>query len=485
MRPVRATPQSERRLRAAYLLTDWLSTNAAWLLFDIFRYLLLPTQATGHHTLGTFLLSGPVMLGQLLFPLMMVVLYALSGYYEDVYRRSRLQEALNTAATVGVGTMVILLVALVNDLTSDRTEDYRLIAILFGTLFATVYLPRLVMTTRTMRRIRSGKLLFPTLIVRPSDEPGLPVRLPVSMGMEVAAQLSVSPDGLFTLADGSAADPSALCSALGIRYVVVVPPAAGVSRMLAAVAALYRATDAPVMLAPGIGDIVTRRYGDAPQRLMGPRTRQANIDGDPLTDISRPALPTVTLNLKRLADVVVSAAALLLTGVPILVLALAVRLDSPGPAFYRQRRIGLRGKPFDIIKLRTMCADAEAAGPQLSSEGDPRITRIGRVLRRYRLDEFPQFWNVLRGQMSLVGPRPEREHYARQLLARQPAYALVHQIRPGLTGLGMVKYGYAATVDEMEERLRHDLLYIENIGLALDLKVIFYTIHTVLSGKGL
>ena len=132
-----------------------------------------------------------------------------------------------------------------------------------------------------------------------------------------------------------------------------------------------------------------------------------------------------------------------------------------------------------------MRIDAEANGPALACDDDPRVTRLGRTLRKYRLDELPQFWNVLLGEMSLVGPRPERDYYVRRLVEARPAYSLVHQVRPGITSWGMVKYGYASTVDQMLERLDYDLLYLENISLAVDLKILFYTVNTVVTGRGL
>ena len=152
-----------------------------------------------------------------------------------------------------------------------------------------------------------------------------------------------------------------------------------------------------------------------------------------------------------------------------LILAAWIRLDSKGPVFYRQERIGFHKKPFRIIKFRTMIPEAEAEGPRLSAEGDERVTKCGRFLRKYRLDELPQFWNVLCGEMSLVGPRPEREYFISKILQKAPYYSLLHQVRPGLTSWGMVKHGYASTVDEMIERSRFDLIYLENISLMTDM----------------
>ena len=142
------------------------------------------------------------------------------------------------------------------------------------------------------------------------------------------------------------------------------------------------------------------------------------------------------------------------------------------------------GKPFRIIKFRSMVADAERNGPQLSSASDPRITSIGRFLRRTRMDELPQFWNVLKGDMSLVGPRPERQHFIDEILKVAPHYRHLHKVRPGITSWGQVKFGYAENVEQMLRRLKYDILYIENMSLAVDLKILAYTALIVLKGDG-
>ena len=189
--------------------------------------------------------------------------------------------------------------------------------------------------------------------------------------------------------------------------------------------------------------------------------------------------------VKMLLDYSVAALALLLLSPLMAVLAVLIRISGKGPVIFRQERIGRHGKPFMIYKFRSMEDDAEAGGPQLAVKGDKRITPLGRFMRKHRFDEIPNFINVLRGDMSLVGPRPERRHYIDQIRERAPSFNRVLAVKPGITCWGQVKLGYASDLDTMLERLDYDLLYLENVSLFLDLKIIFYTLGTIIKGKGL
>ena len=209
------------------------------------------------------------------------------------------------------------------------------------------------------------------------------------------------------------------------------------------------------------------------------------IRGIPLVNVTENNLSAVEKNIKFVMDKVVSVLVLLIFSPMYLYIAWRVKKDSPGPVFFRQERIGYMGKPFYIYKFRTMYVDAEDNGPLLSSEKDKRITPFGHILRKYRLDEFPQFWNVLKGDMSIVGPRPERKYFIDQIVKKAPFYYLLHNVRPGITSLGMVKYGYANDVDKMIERLKYDILYYENMSLVLDITILIYTVRTVFTGKGI
>ncbi|MDE6684753.1 MAG: sugar transferase, partial [Duncaniella sp.] len=208
------------------------------------------------------------------------------------------------------------------------------------------------------------------------------------------------------------------------------------------------------------------------------------IMNDPLVDISCSELPDNVVAVKRFLDIVLSGTALILTLPVIAVLGAMIRFQSAGPAIFSQERIGYRKKPFRLYKLRSMYAHSEPDGPRLSSNHDERITPIGKVIRRYRLDELPNLWNVFKGDMSIVGPRPERQYYIDRIIEKAPHYTLIHQVRPGLTSWGMVRYGYASDVDGMVERLKYDMLYLQNMSLSLDIRILYYTIFTVMRGEG-
>ena len=217
---------------------------------------------------------------------------------------------------------------------------------------------------------------------------------------------------------------------------------------------------------------------------MAGRVKSTNLFGIPLVNLSRNPMSHGVKALKRFLDLFLSLLALAVLSPVLLLVALWVKSDSDGPVFYRQERLGLFGRPFHIIKFRTMVQNAEGQGPKLSSDADPRITRVGKWLRKTRVDELPQFWNVLKGEMSLVGPRPERAFFADQIVQHSPHVLRLQQVRPGITSWGQVKYGYAENVNEMRQRLRYDIMYLENASLLLDLKILLYTVRTVLRREG-
>jgi exopolysaccharide biosynthesis polyprenyl glycosylphosphotransferase len=188
--------------------------------------------------------------------------------------------------------------------------------------------------------------------------------------------------------------------------------------------------------------------------------------------------------LKRAIDIFVSVVALILLLPLLIFIAYKVKKSSPGPIIYKQERIGRYGIPFNIYKFRSMYVNAEERGPALSCKDDNRVTPWGRVMRKYRFDELPQFFNVIKGDMSLVGPRPERQYYIDQIVKIVPYYKLLFKLKPGITSWGQVKYGYAENIEQMIERLYYDLLYLDNISLFSDLKILILTVIIVFKGEG-
>lgn len=466
------------RQRFKYILSDFLSASLAWALFNLLRYFTLPYNYPTI-SLGSYFSSPTVILGQCLFPLMMVGIYAISGYYNSVFFKSRLSDALNAAACALAGTIVIFFTAIFNDKFADRLGNLEMVGILWLLFTLLPSIGRIIISDRAAKQIYRRQIAFNSVIIGTSEHARALARdletKHRSMGHRIVGFSSiedgVAPESVDSLPFFPFADIERVAAEQHVQSFIIVPDEDSAGSLVSTINRLLPLGKS-VYITPDTYHLIASR----------PRTDM--VAGQVLIDVSRAQIPASTANLKRLGDIVCSALALVAIAPIIGVLALMIKRDSPGPVFYSQVRVGYKKKPFKIYKLRSMRVDAEKSGPALSTADDPRITRLGRVMRKYRLDELPQFWNVLKGEMSLVGPRPEREYYIRQIVQRHPAYTLIHQVRPGITSWGMVKYGYASSVDEMLARLPYDLLYIENVSLGVDLKILFHTINTVLRGRG-
>jgi exopolysaccharide biosynthesis polyprenyl glycosylphosphotransferase len=219
--------------------------------------------------------------------------------------------------------------------------------------------------------------------------------------------------------------------------------------------------------------------------IISGQARTNQLYGIPLIEVNPQLMPVWERKIKRLMDIVFSSIILIITLPITFLVAIAIKLDSEGPVFYKQIRVGKDGKEFKIYKFRSMFKDAEKhTGPVWSIKNDPRITRVGRIIRKFRLDEIPQFINVLRGEMSLVGPRPERPYFVEKLSQEIPLYKRRLKVKPGITGWAQVKHKYDESIEDVKKKLQYDLYYIENISLRMDLKILFRTIFVVLFGKG-
>lgn len=444
------------RLRYTTVATDCASTFIAWLIFNCVRYFMLDS---GHSSFLMFISSAQVVAGQIMFTAMMLAIYWISGYYNDMLSRSRIHDALSTAGSALAGTMCVLVGALLNDMTPDRITDWLLLFYLWSILTLMVVIPRMVIDNHIISSVRKGCITMRGVTVgdvntdRLSSTRGIRITESVTDGSDLSRALAISSDetDCYIVSSTMTAD-----------------------NIYNSVAALLPSGLPIYMDFSGAMSTIQRRM---------PKAR--SLDTDMLVDISGPHTSAPVINLKRIGDIVFSALALPLVAPLLIFLCIAIKLDSPGPALYFQKRAGYRRRIFKMAKLRTMHNNAEPHGPALAMPGDPRITRTGRFLRKYRLDELPQLWNILRGDMSFVGPRPERPVFVDKIMQLDPSYAFIHTVRPGLTSWGMVKYGYASSPAQMVERMRYDLMYLDNIGFGIDMKIILHTLNTVVSGKGL
>ena len=468
------TTENRHRLQCAFI--DYVTTSVAWLLFNIGRYFSLD-EVNSTNSLSGYLFFFMVLVGQAVIPVVMLLIYWLSGYYKVPFSTSRVDIVFSTAGSVTIGSLLIYFVAIIDDPIPDRISNYVLLIILLGLLLFFVLTGRLLMFKRFKRRVARGIVSWPVVVV--GDKVSVANSLKRMQSKDyidglkpvVVSYIDSDSDRAGKLPAVSFDRLPAECDRLGVKQIVLALGDGNRHRLQDVVVRLY-SLNRPVLLPAksAVGGLAS--------------VKVRNVAGYPYTDIASVEITGSYTNVKRVMDVSLSALALLTLSPFMALVAFMVKRDSRGPVFYKQERVGLNNRKFMIYKFRTMYTDAESAGPALSSDNDPRITHLGHFLRKYRIDELPQFWNVIKGDMSLVGPRPERPYYEEQILARVPRYALVHRMRPGITSWGMVKYGYANTIDSMVERLAYDMIYLENVSISVDLKIIFFTVRTVLTGKG-
>lgn len=465
------------RLRWIYVITDFVTTNLAMFCFNIFRWVQKGGMVAD---ISVFYHYPKVWLGQIVFPLIMMFIYWLSGYYNHVETRSRTQETITTFLSVIFGALTIFFLAVVNDFSWRRTFVFENLMVSGSLLFGFVYLGRFMITRTEVKRVHTRHHIKDAVIIG-TDKHAIALArringLPKGMGIRITALVNRRGEHPIEETDIETIDYASLhhlLSCRGVGMIILSPEIGWRDAGFGELMRLAVELDIPMFISPDVGTLA----------IAAKRT--FNVLGEPLVCISHPSVSDSTINLKRTSDVVTSLIALTLLSPLFLAMAIAIKIDSPGSIFFRQTRLGRGGKPFKIIKFRSMRMNAEPDGkPMVTTDNDPRITRIGHFMRKYRIDEFPQFINVLRGEMSIVGPRPERKFFADRIAEKVPVYPLIYQVRPGITSWGMVRYGYASTIDEMVERLRYDLLYLETVSISTDLKIMLHTINTVISGRG-
>ena len=469
----------KRKQTLKYIICDTLSAILAWTALFLFRKLAL--EESGFESLGQIFHDHNYWLGIVTVPTGWLALYTIQGTYRNVLRRARLKEMLETVIATLIGVVVIFFVLLIDDEMPSYRDYYASFLFLLAVHFTLTYLPRLIITSSTVRRVHDRRLGFPTLMIG-SGNKAMQTYLDLEnqetySGNHFEGYVTLKADDHSPLANimpclGSINDLSHLMSDGNIEEVIVALEDEERGRINEILLALDEADDTIIKITPDARDLIVGSI------------KLESIFHSPLIIINNRLMSEWEYSLKRIFDVLISLVAMIVLSPVYLVTAVIVKCTSPGPVFYAQERIGYRGRPFKMHKFRSMYVDAEKSGPALSKDDDPRITPFGRFMRKVRLDEIPQFYNVLKGTMSIVGPRPERQYYIDQIVKQAPEYLLLQRIKPGITSWGQVKYGYASTVDEMVERLRYDLLYLDNMSLTTDLKILLYTIIIILQGRG-
>jgi len=468
-----------RRITLAYILSDFTGSAIAWGLFYLFRKYFIETRLYGAYF--QMELGNKFYLGILLIPLFFLFVFAMAGFYSDTLRRSRLLEFGKSLVITLAAVVILFFVLVLDDAVGDYSTYYRSFMVLFALEFLLTWLPRFAITSRVSGKIHRREAGFRTLI---AGSNGKAARLineitgeKMPAGNLLAGYISV---------DGTEGQPLAgRVPWLGREEdIVKIIEKHDIDEVILALEENEYERVESLVNSICFRDVLVKAVPSMRQVIAG-HVEAGPIYATPLLRVSYREMPHWQQMIKLLLDYSLAATALLLLSPLMAVLAILIRRSGKGPVIFRQERIGRHGEPFMIYKFRSMEEGAEADGPQLAVRGDKRITPLGRFMRKHRFDEIPNFINVLRGEMSLVGPRPERRHYIEKIREQAPHYNRVLAVKPGITCWGQVKLGYASDIDTMLERLDYDLLYLENVSLFLDLKIIYYTLGTIIRGRGL
>jgi exopolysaccharide biosynthesis polyprenyl glycosylphosphotransferase len=458
-----------------HVAADFFAAVISWLALFLYRKNVI--EAVKHGYQIPVNQDIKLFLGLLFIPLFWIFIYAMTGYYQYILRRSRLKELENTLFSSIFGVLILFFLFILDDSVSNYQDYYTSLGILFLFHFFTTLVLRLLNATYTISKFRKRIWGYRTLVIgtgETAEQLLEELKNPnVYEGFQIIGLVKINTqdtqNNLPIL--GSWEQLVSLISQYKIEDVIIANEDSE-SQVVPKIIDTIQNQEVHVKMLPSEYNMV-----------MG-MVKMNNILGAKLAEVDFEVMPYWQKFVKRGMDIVLSFLALIFCIPLFTVIATLIRFDSKGPIFFTQERIGYKGIPFKIIKFRSMFVDAESSGPRLSSESDDRRTRIGIFLRKSRLDELPQFFNVLLGQMSLVGPRPERQFFIDQIIDKAPLYKRLHRVKPGITSWGQIKYGYAESVAEMIERMKYDVFYLENMSLGLDIKIMFNTALTMIQGRG-
>ncbi len=462
-----------------YVIFDFCTASIAWSMFFIFRKIFIETEKFGYNIPIEF--NTKYYLGLIFISAFWLIAYYITGYYKDIYRKSRLKELGQTFFISLIGVTIIFFFLILDDEIASYKNYYLSYSSLFLIHFIITYIPRLLITTRTNHRIHRCEIGFNTLVIG-SSQKAVDLYTEIesqkrSTGNKFIGFINVHNKEKYLLEEyiehiGDVTKTDDIIDKMNVEEVIIAIESSEHDK-LRSIITLLEEKDVLIKVIPDMYDILTGSV------------KMSTIYGAALIHISHALMPLWQTHLKRIIDVIGSVFGFVVLSPLFIFLIIGVKMSSKGQVFYTHERIGKYGKPFAIFKFRSMYIGSEKDGPALSSRNDTRITKFGRFMRKSRLDELPQFYNVLIGDMSLVGPRPERQFFIDQIVKQAPHFTHLHKVRPGITSWGQVKFGYAENVEEMIQRLKYDIIYIENMSLYVDIKILIYTIKIIFKGQGI
>lgn len=459
-----------------HVFFDWIAASISWL--ALFLYRKNYVEAVKHGYVIPVNQDIKLYAGLIIIPLFWIILYSMSGYYQHILRRSRLVELENTFGNSVLGVIILFFALILDDSVSNYYDYYSSLGVLFSFHFGTTLFFRLINSTYTITKIRNKVWGYNTLIIGTGNTAKKLITdlqdSKVWEGFDIKGLVEITPQSNSQTqfeTVGHWKNLPELIKKYEIEDIILCNESEE-SEYVPQIIEFIQNENIHLKMLPNDYNLV-----------LGV-VKMNNILGTMLAEVDFEVMPYWQKFIKRGIDIFIALLAIIVLLPFFIIIGFAVKVNSKGPVFFLQERIGLRGIPFKIIKFRSMRADAEKAGPQLSSDADDRRTSVGIFLRQTRLDELPQFINVLLGQMSLVGPRPERQFFIAQIIEKAPIYKRLHRVKPGITSWGQIKYGYAQDVSEMIDRMKYDILYLENMSLGLDIKIMFNTVLIMIQGRG-